>query len=214
MAWKNFSKPFYYSIMSLYDSLTNSGLRVKRRLFDSAVERLGRTVKVIRIQYREDMYQDITDIHELSTNEVSAIINFTEEIPLNRYRYEGTDHVEDTRTFFFDVLPIEVYTRLEDTLELRDLLFFWLTDENSNKIPMLLQVTETLGRFSTGLIWKRSLCAPVYGALTKPLYKTLKDYYTPEKIDTMTDEPLLRDNPEEAPDPDLVRERRVKDIMG
>lgn len=200
--------------MSLYDSLTTSSLRVKRRLFDSAVERLGRTVKVIRIQYREDMYKDLTDVEALSANEISAVINFSEELPLNRYRYDGTDFVEDTRTFFFDVLPIDVYTRLEDTLELRDLLFFWLTDENSNKIPMLLQVTETLGKFSTGLIWKRSLCAPVYGALTKPLYKILKDYYTPERIDTMTEEPLLRADPEESPDPTLVRERRTKDIMG
>lgn len=200
--------------MSLYDSLNNSSLRIKRRLFDSAVERLGRTVKVIRIQYREDMYKDLTDIEALSTNEISAVVSFSEEIPLNRYRYEGTDYLEDTRTFFFDVLPIDVYTRLEDTLELRDLLFFWFTDENNNKIPMLLQVTETLGKFSTGLIWKRSLCAPVYGALTQPLYKILKDYYTPEKIDTMAEEPLLRENPEDSEDPNLVRERRMKDIMG
>lgn len=199
--------------MSIYDSITRSSLRVKRRLFDNQVERLGRTTKVVRIQYREDMYKDLTDVEALSTNEISAIINFSEDIPLDRYRLDGTDIVNDTRTFFFDLIPIEIFTRIEDTIERRDLIFFWFTDENDNKIPMLLQISEVFGRFDTGLVYKKSYAAPVYGALTQPLYKMLKNYYTPEKMEDLTDEPLLRANPEESPDPTLVREQRIKDIM-
>lgn len=170
-------------------------------------------MKVIRIQYQEDMYKDLTDVESLSSNEISAIINFSENIPLNRYRLDGTDYVEDTRTFFFDVLPIEVFTRIEDSIENRDLLFFWFKDENDNSIPMLLQVTEVFGRFEAGLIYKKSYASPVYGALTKPLYTMLKDYYTPEVMNNLSKEPLLRKDPEESPDPHLVRESRIKDIM-
>ena len=200
--------------MSLYDSITRSSLRVKRRLFDNTVERLGRTTKVIRIQYQEDMYKDLTDVEALSSNELSAIFRFPEEMPLDRYRLDGTDHVDDTRTYFFDLLPIEVFTRIEDAMERRDLLFFWFTDENNNKVPMLLQITETLGRFETGLVYKKSFAAPVYGALTKPLYQMLKDYYTPEVMDNLPTEPLLRSEPQEFEDPNLVREKRMKDILG
>ena len=199
--------------MSLYDKLTASNLRVKRRLFDYHVSQLGRTTKVVRIQYQEDMYKDLTDIEALSSNEISVIFEFPEEMPLDRYRLDGTDYVEDTRTFFFDLLPIGVFTRLEDTIEKRDLLFFWFKDENDNSIPMLLQISEVFGRFETGLVWKKAFASPVYGALTQPLYKILKDYYTPEKLDTVTEEPLLRENPEEAEDPHMVREQRIKDIM-
>ena len=200
--------------MSLYNSIASSSLKVKRRLFDNMVERLGRTTKVIRIQYKEDMYKDLTDVNALSTNEISVMFRFSEEMPLDRFRLEETDYVNDTRTFFFDILPIEVFTRIEDSIEKRDLLFFWFTDENNNKIPMLLQITETFGRFETGLVYKKLYAAPVYGALTQPLYKMLKDYYTPEKMEELTDEPLLRTPPDESEDPLLVRERRVKDILG
>lgn len=200
--------------MSLYDSVTRSSQRVKRRLFDSSIKRLGRTIKAVRIQYQEDMYKDLTDINALSTNEISAIIRFNEDIPLNRYRIDGTDYVEDTRTFFFDLIPIEIFTRLEDSLELRDLLFFWMKDENDNSIPFLLQISEVFGRFDSALVYKKAYAAPVHGALTQPLYKILKDYYTPEKIENGPEEPLLRQNPEESEDPTLVWERRTKDIMG
>ena len=203
--------PFLY--MSLYDSLTRSSSNLKRRLFDSSIKQLGRTVRVVRIQYQEDMYKDLTNIEALSHNEISAIIKFNEDVPLNRYRMDGTDYVDDTRTFMFDVLPTEIYTRFEDSLELRDLIFFWLTDENDNKIPMLLQITEIFGRFESSLIYKKSYAAPVYGSLTQPLYQLLKNYYTAEKLGTEADSPLLRERPEEAPDPVLVRERRMKDMM-
>lgn len=200
--------------MSLYDRTQDSSLKIKRRLFDSSIEKLGRTIKIVRIQYQEDIYKDLTDIEALSHNEISAVIKMSEDIPLDRYRLDGTDHVEDTRTYFFDLIPIEVYTKISDSLEVRDLLFFWLTDENNNKIPMLLQITESFGRFTSGLIWKKSYAAPVYGALTKPLYTLLKDYYTPEKFANLTEEPLLREDPRESEDPHMVRESRTNDIMG
>ena len=199
--------------MSLYDSLTKSFSNLKRRLFDASIKQLGRTVRIVRIQYQEDMYKDLTNIEALSHNETSAILVFSEDIPLNRYRMDGTDFVEDTRTFMFDILPIEVYTRFEDSLELRDLLFFWLNDENDNKIPMLLQITEIFGKFESSLIYKKSYAAPVYGSLTQPLYSLLKSYYTPEKLGTEADSPYLKERPEEAPDPIMLRDKRIGDIM-
>lgn len=199
--------------MSIFDSLTKANQKIKKRLFDSNIKKLGRTIKVVRIQYQEDMYKDLTDVEALSSNEISAIINFNEEMPLNRFRLDGTDHIEDTRTFFFDLVPIEIFTRFEDQLELRDLLFFWFTDENANKIPMLLQITEVFGRFESSLIYKKAYAAPVYGALTQPLYRLLKDFYTPERLNNVTTTPLLREDAEGASDPSLVREKRIEDLM-
>lgn len=196
--------------MSLYDSITSSGERVKRRLFDRRIESLGRTVRAVRIQYREDMYQNLSDIDMLSSNEISAIVRFSDDIPLNRYRADRTDYTEDTRTFFFDLLPVEVFTKLEDSIELRDLLFFWFLDENGNRIPFLLQVTEVFGRFGASLTYKKLLCAPLYGALTKPIYGLLMDYYM--KDDNTSHDPLLRQEPTSEEDSPIVREMRMSHV--
>ena len=194
--------------MSIFQSVSDSSAKLKRRLIDENIRKMGREMKIIRIQGREDIFQDMTDITELSKNVVDVIIKFPTEVPLDRYRADRSEAVEETRTFFFDLLPIEAYTKFSDHVEVRDLLFFYLEDEMMNKIPFLLQVTEVFGSFSTSLVYKKLYLAPQHGALTQPILNQLSDYYTME-----TGDALVREE-QTSEDDDLVREKRISQIMG
>lgn len=195
--------------MSVYESISRSSTRIKRRLFDEAVRTSGREMKIVRIQYKEDIWHDLSNIEQLSTDVIHGILRFPDEIPLERFRSDGQSEVEETKVFFFDLLPIELYTRIDDHVENKDLIFFTLDDESENSIPFLLQVTETFGKFETGLVWKKSYLAPQHGALTAGIYDQLKEYY--EESDDA--DPLLRED-ETSEDPELVREKRLSKIMG
>lgn len=193
--------------MSIYQSISDKSAKLKRRLIDENIRKMGREMKIIRIQGQEDIFQDMTDISEISKDVINAIIKFPTEVPLDRYRADGQANVEETRTFFFDLLPIEAYTKFSDHVEKRDLLFFWLEDESYNRIPFLLQVTEVFGSFNTGLVYKKLYLAPQHGALTQSILTQLSDYYTMEAGDA-----LVREDPVE--DEKLVREKRISQIMG
>lgn len=192
--------------MSIFQSIANSSSKLKRRLVDENIRKLGREMKIIRIKGNEDIFQDMTDINELSKDVIDVIIKFPTELPLDRYRADGQADVEETRTFFFDLLPIEAFTKFSDHVEQRDLLFFYLEDEMKNKIPFLLQVTEVFGSFSTSLVYKKLYLAPQHGALTKPILNILSDYYTME-----TGDALVREDPVE--NEKLVREKRTSKIL-
>lgn len=194
--------------MSIYQSIANSSAKLKRRLIDENIRKMGREVKILRIQGTEDIFQDLSHINELSKNVIDVIIKFPTEIPLDRYRADFDESVEETRVFFFDLLPIEAFTKFSDHVEKRDLLFFTLEDEMGNNVPFLLQVTEIFGSFGTSLVYKKLYLAPQHGALNQSILSQLNDYYTMEEPDA-----LVR---AEAVDPDanLVRERRISKIMG
>ena len=168
---------------------------------------MGREIKIIRIHGEEDIFQDMKDIQELSKDVINIVIKFPTEIPLDRYRADASEAVEETRTFFFDLLPVEAFAKFADHVEKRDLLFFFLFDEMHNKIPFLLQVTEVFGSFSTSLVYKKMYLAPQHGALTQSILNQLSDYYTME-----TGDALVRENP--VQDEKLVREKRISKIMG
>ena len=193
--------------MSIYQSISNASAKLKRRLIDENIRKLGREMKIVRIHGQEDIFQDMTDVTELSKDVIDVILKFPAEIPLDRFRADREESVDDTRVFFFDLLPIEAYTKFEDHVEKRDLLFFWLEDESNNKIPFLLQVTEVFGSFNTSLVYKKLYLAPQHGALTQSILNKISDYYTME-----TGDALVREEP--AADEKLVREKRISQIMG
>lgn len=194
--------------MSVFESISKSSSKLKRRLFDENITRMGREIKIIKIKGTEDIYHDIGNYEQLSKDVISVIVKFPTEIPLDRYRADASESVEETRTFFFDVLPIEAYTKFEDHVEKRDLLFFNLEDENKNLIPFLLQVTEVFGSFSTSLVYKKLYLAPQHGALDQSLINQLNDYY----IESTHDSLVRAENIDE--DGNLKRERRISQILG
>lgn len=194
--------------MSIFESISKSSSKLKRRLFDENVERMGREIKIIKIKADEDIFQDIGNYEQLSKDVISVIIKFPTEIPLDRYRADSSESVEETRTFFFDLLPIEAYTKFEDHVEKRDLLFFNLEDENKNLIPFLLQVTEVFGSFSTSLVYKKLYLAPQHGALDKSIIEQLNDYYIGNTKDALVRAENIDENG------NLKRERRISKILG
>lgn len=193
--------------MSIYESISNSSAKVKRRLIDENIKKMGREMKILRLKGTEDIFQDMTNIQELSLNVINAIIKFPTELPLDRYRADYSEAVEETRTFFFDLLPIEAYTKFSDHVEQRDLLFFHLEDEIGNRIPFLLQVTEVFGSFSTSLVYKKLYLAPQHGALTQSILSQLSDYYIMNTGDS-----LIRED--QVEDKQVVREKRISKILG
>lgn len=194
--------------MSIFQSISDSSAKLKRRLIDENIRKMGREMKILRIQGVEDIFQDLSDINELSKGVIDVILKFPTEIPLDRYRADYDESVEETRVFFFDLLPIEAYTKFSDHVEKRDLLFFNLEDEMRNKIPFLLQVTEVFGSFNTSLVYKKLYLAPQHGALNKSILDQLNDYYIMSKENALVRSEDIDENGK------LKRERRISQILG
>lgn len=162
--------------MSVYESISRASLKAKQRLFDYNVSILGQKMKAIRISYKEDMFQDIEINDAISTEVLEAVIRFPTEMPLERYRLGFNAEVGETRTYFYELLPIESYTKLSDNIEKNDFLFLFLQDEKGNQIPYLFQVTDSFGKFEIGLVWKKQYLAPYHGQLTNQIIRYLEDY--------------------------------------
>lgn len=160
--------------MSIRESIFKKSLKVKQRLFDQNVHLKGRTIQAVRITVgEEDIYKDTTD-SVINSEVIEAIIAFPDRLPLERYRLDGSTLTEETRTYFFEILPIECYTKFSDRVEKKDILVFALEDENENKIPFVLQVTDSFGKFEHGMVWKMQYLAPVNGVLPADV----RDYIT------------------------------------
>jgi hypothetical protein len=179
--------------MSVYESIKRSSLAVKRQLFDFNVGLLGQKVRAIKISYSEDIFQDTQVDSILSASEIYLIIRFPSEMPLDRYRLDSSVSTAETRTYFYDLLPIEGYTKLEDKIEKNDFIFFFLEDEQNNKIPYLLQATDTFGKFEIGLIWKKAYYAPYHGTLSQTIISYLEESIITDYYDTYKEE-----NPDEV----------------
>jgi len=124
----------------------------------------GRQVNVTRFYVTEDIYADEHVTKISSSDVVMKIVYPPGEIPLQRFRKSGaTEKVEDTGTFFFDILPIEVYTRWADNIEVGDLILHMIKDENSKKMGILLKVSNLFGAWDTELVWRKGWAAPFSG---------------------------------------------------
>jgi hypothetical protein len=174
--------------MSVYESISRASLKAKRRLFDFNVSILGQEMKAVRISFTEDIYQDVRIEDSISDSILDAIIRFPAEMPLERYRLGFQSEVTETRTYFYEILPIEAYTKLEDHIEKNDFLFFFLEDEKNNKIPYLFQVTDSFGKFEIGLVWKKQYLAPYHGKLTNKIIKYLEEYVIHDAYDSYKEE--------------------------
>ena len=186
--------------MGYYDYLMKAQEKVKQVLFDENIRMLGREVYAIRISANEDMFHDLTDVHAIydDDRQISIIINFPDEIPVDRYRYSETaSNVSETRISFIDLLPIVGYTKLDDNLEKNDLIFFSLNDEKKNSIPFILQVCEVFGKFEKSMVWKKVNLAPYHGAISREVYQLMRQsYYYYQNLDgKVVASPLVSEQP-------------------
>lgn len=163
--------------MSIQESLMKASERVQRRLFDNAVHILGREVSGLKISLIEDIFQGTEEETVLKYDKITAIVKYPTDVPIDRFRLDSDIQVAETRTFFFDILPIEIYTKMENSVEKNDYIFHFFEDELGHRVPILLQITETFGRFTTSLIWRKHYCAPMNGIIPESIKSLLEEKY-------------------------------------
>ena len=194
--------------MSIYESISKSQIRLKQRLFDEHIKNFGEEMYILRLKFQEDIFQDLSDIEVLSKDVIPIIIRFPDEIPIDRLRGDN-EEVDSSRVFFFDLLPIEVYARFSDKVENKDILFFYYGDDNGNKIPFILQITEKFAKISpSGIEWMKCYATKYNGALSKNVLEDLTNYYQGE----LEGNELVRTE-KENPDQKIVREKRLNQIL-
>jgi hypothetical protein len=134
-----------------------------RKLNDYFVFTQGRKTECTRLSRNTDVWGN-DQLETISVSEVPVIFTFPPgEMPLIRLRAGGGTQakVQSTGLFFYDILPIECYTRWEDCLENGDVIYFWAGDENGNKMPVVFKILDQKGAFSSQLIWRKFLAAPI-----------------------------------------------------
>ena len=144
-----------------YNKLNSSQARAIRKLTDFHIFTQGRQLAITRIHIDEDVWGEGSEevIDRLDTN---AIIIFPPgEIPLIRMRDLNGSKTSSTSMFFYDILPTEAFFKWEDKIENGDVFFFAAPDEDGNKMPVIFKVLDQKGSFSSELIWRKCICAPI-----------------------------------------------------
>jgi hypothetical protein len=146
-----------------YNKINDWTAKSIRKLSDYHIFVSGRRTECTRLSRNTDVWGN-EELTPISTSSVPVIFIFPPgEMPPIRLRAgNGTQaEVQSTGLFFYDILPIEVYTRWEDRLENGDVIYFWAGDENGNKIPVVFKILDQKGAFSSQLIWRKFLAAPI-----------------------------------------------------
>ena len=149
--------------MSAYNSINNWNAKAIRKLSDYAIFTQGRQAECTRLSLVKDVWGN-ADSETISVSQINAIFVLPPgEMPLIRLRTgKGTQaEVQSSAAYFYDILPCEVYVRWEDTIENGDVLYFNILDENGNKMPVVFKVLDQKGSFSTQLIWRKCVAAPI-----------------------------------------------------
>jgi hypothetical protein len=149
--------------MPAYNKINDYCAPAIRKLNDYHVFTEGRKTECTRLSRNTDVWGN-DELTTISVSSVPIIFIFPPgEMPLIRLRAKnGTQaEVQSTGLFFYDILPIECYTRWKDRLENGDVVYFWAGDENGNKMPVVFKILDQKGAFSSQLIWRKFLAAPI-----------------------------------------------------
>jgi hypothetical protein len=146
-----------------YNKINDWVAKSIRKLSDYHVFTAGRKTECTRLSRNTDIWGN-DNLETISISSVPVIFIFPPgEMPLIRLRAgNGTQaEVQSSGLFFYDILPIECYTRWEDRLENGDVIYFWAGDENGNKMPVVFKILDQKGAFSSQLIWRKFQAAPI-----------------------------------------------------
>jgi hypothetical protein len=149
--------------MAMYNKINDYCVPAIRKLNDYHVFTGGRKTECTRLSCNTDIWGN-DNLETISVSSVPVIFIFPPgEMPLIRLRARNgmQAKVQSTGLFFYDILPIECYTRWKDNLENGDVIYFWAGDENGNKMPVVFKILEQKGSFSSQLIWRKFLAAPI-----------------------------------------------------
>jgi hypothetical protein len=149
--------------MGAYNKINNWVAPAIRKLNDYHIFIEGRKTECTRLSRNTDVWGN-DEPATISVSSVPVVFIFPPgEMPLIRLRAgNGTQaEAQDTGLFLYDILPIEIYTRWQDRIENSDIIYFFATDENGNKMPIVFKILEQKGAFSSQLIWRKYLAAPI-----------------------------------------------------
>ena len=149
--------------MPAYNKINDFTAPAIRKLSDYHIFTQGKKTECTRLAVKKDFWGN-TDSDTISVSQIQAIFVFPPgEMPLIRLRAgKGTQaEVQSSGLFFYDILPTEVYVRWEDRIEVGDVIYFVVLDENGNKMPVIFKVLDQKGAFSSQLIWRKMICAPI-----------------------------------------------------
>ena len=161
---------------SLQDALQAATKNITRTLWDNDIRNKGTEAQCLHLRMTKDKYDDTSAVEVLLQQFATLYINFPDEIPLTRYRASSGSavEVEKTNMYFFEILPIEIYTQWEDHVEAGDFVVYTFEDEEENDLQIILQVVDVLGRPRKYLQWKQQIAAPYTGPLSSAI-QTLID---------------------------------------
>ena len=160
--------------MSIQDSISKASEKVKRKLFDNQIKVTGRCLMAVRYHVTIDMYQD-EERTLINRDAIQAIIDYPTEIPIYRFaRGSYNNDSQQTGAYLFDILPIDIFTKWQDKIEIGDFIYHCLRDEAGNIIPILLKISEVFGSFEKGLIWKKSWASPFNGSIPESLQNIIE----------------------------------------
>jgi hypothetical protein len=164
--------------MGRQDKIAGAFAKSKRKFYDLGVSLGGKQVEVLRFFVKEDRYGDETS-STLSSSSISVVVDYPPgEIPMNRFRTDalsGADSIDSSGIFLFDILPIYVFSKFEDNVERGDLLVHFIKDDKGNKLCIVLQISDTLGKFTTEVVWKKQIAAPFNGKLPSEVQEYISD---------------------------------------
>jgi hypothetical protein len=153
----------YYLIMPAYNKINDFCARAIRKLSDYSIFVNGRKTECTRLTKIPDVWGN-ADSETISASQIQAIFIFPPgEMPLIRLRAgHGTQaQVQSSGIYFYDILPVEIYIRWEDKIEVGDVLFFTAKDENGDLMPVVFRLLDSKGAFSSQLVWRKFIAAPI-----------------------------------------------------
>jgi len=149
--------------MGAYNKINDYVAPAIRKLSDYHIFTQGRKTECTRLTIVKDAWGN-ADSETISASQVKAIFVFPPgEMPLIRLRAgKGTQaQTQATGLYFYDILPIEIYIRWEDQIEVGDVIYFYALDETKNKMPVVFKILDQKGAFSSQLIWRKMIAAPI-----------------------------------------------------
>ena len=146
-----------------YNKINDYTAPAIRKLHDYHIFTQGKKTECTRLKKVSDVWGN-SELSPISVSQISVIFIFPPgEMPLIRLRAgKGAQaRVQATGLYFYDILPVEVYVRWEDEVEINDIIYFYALDEKKNKMPIVFKILDQKGAFSSQLIWRKMIAAPI-----------------------------------------------------
>jgi hypothetical protein len=164
--------------MGIQDKIARSQISARHKLRDYNLSQSGIETQVVRLKTEENMYGDET-VEIVDNDIITLALDLPDEVPQTRLRTDVTQQIAETQSyFFFDILPIEGYSQLEDNVEKGDIIVYTIHDaKDKPSLHLVLRVSELIGTISNRYLTSRKFqCAPYNMALPQQVQDIIENY--------------------------------------